>query len=279
MEIPVLDEFLKKVIEVSAEKSEEKGKSVEEFVFEFYKTIADNYTDGIPEEVYNVFISNLPTFKQYVENIMNNLELQESSIRIQKVGVSSELRDIEKRLKSIEDKIIEVRENEVRTRTTRKKVYDGSRKHSFLYGDMTKYHHRTSTKKEVVPTPNISQIRQILDIMVNEETMKDPEKLNEGLMNLYLMQVQEEEGKKFVLQDMHNMFISKYPPFEKYWKQRNRTIDEKQNLLQEKDIKQQQLTELEEQECKINRQITKLKIQDKRRYYEDRCSHGGGHLC
>ena len=280
MEIKDLDNFIKKLLELAPEKSKEKGTSVEELAFEFYKTIADNYPYGVPEDIYNVFIGNLPTFKQYVEDVMENLEKQKSNISMKKYDISLELKSIEEKLEGFEQERISVRENEVRTRTIRNKVYEGPRTHSFLRGDITPYHYETKTIEENVPSGNICQIKQILDVMVNEETIKDSKKLNEGLMSLYSMQVQSENGKKFILQDMHDMFIKKYPPFEEYLQQINGVKEEEKDLLQQKDIKQQQLTGLKEQESSIEKQIIRVRKKERKRRYvdPDPCSHGG-HSC
>ena len=69
---------------------------------------------------------------------------------------------------------------------------------------------------EQIPSPNLADIEQKLEQMLNDESKKDPIKLNEELIQLYLKQVRKDDEGRYILQDMHDLFVSKYQPFKEY---------------------------------------------------------------
>ena len=56
-----LDQYIKNVLKKAESSQEEKG-NIDEIIFEFYKTVAAHYNNTVPQSIYKVFITNVPTF-------------------------------------------------------------------------------------------------------------------------------------------------------------------------------------------------------------------------
>lgn len=224
-----VEDFIKKIVELNLNE-----KKTEKLLFDFYKIVASHYHNRVPEKIYNIFVTNFPSFESYVENIMILFKNSQAKMNNEISNISSGIEEMEEMLRSIENDKISIRKNKARIET--KMVYRYPRVHT-LYG----YEGKTECKKVLVktriPSTNIDIIRKQIDTLISKS--KDQEKLEADLINLFILQVQEDskvkygfeyDKEKFVFEDIYQTFVNKYKPFEEIFKRLNNRDDEIQEL-------------------------------------------------
>ena len=186
------------------------GENLYEKIFEYYKTFIGVDTKnwkagfckdekGVAEAIFKVFVRCVPSFESYLESKLNDLKtnLGEIDSKIEKLyGVN---REIEKRVIPVKKSPIKI---EYYYDEDEGALWRGERKERKIEGEH--------------PNQNLIEIEQKLENLINGETKKDPIKLNEELMKLYLKQVHQDDEGKYILQDMHDLFVSKNPSFKEY---------------------------------------------------------------
>lgn len=185
------------------------GENIDEKVFEYYKTFIGIDTcywtafwskhTGVAEDIYNIFVRCVPSFEKYLKNRINDLRTEIDQIN-RKTGQLYRInREIKKRVIAVKKSPIKIEyyyvEDEFYITPQRKK---------------------RKIEGEQIPSPNLADIEQKLEQMLNDESKEDPIKLNEELMQLYLKQVKRDDEGRYILQDMHDLFVSKYQPFKEY---------------------------------------------------------------
>lgn len=200
-----IDEKLKTIKD-----SKDNEKSVDERVFEFYKTFIGHKTEnwnnffydrGVSEDIFNVFVRRVPSFKKYLKNKLKDLIREKDSIYKEMEKIRIIKRELEKKVVCIKNNPTEsVKKN-------RKLGFEPD----FFYRQIDE----SKVNGKQIPSSNLSEVEQQLEIMIAEEK-KDSIELNEQLMELYLRQVQNDGWGNYILRDMHDMFVRKYPPFKEY---------------------------------------------------------------
>ncbi len=178
-----LDGYLKGVIKKASEQSTH-TRSVEDIMFEIFQTIAAHYNNRVPQSVYDVFTSNLPSFNEYFKKKMEEAKNAEREATSKKDSCVQAKNAIVNQINAIDAEAIHVSD----------KLYD--------------------TPDEI--RLKVKSVRSLLNLIVTDESMGDPESLNQALMYLYQLHTYVENGKKYVPESVHKEFIAKCPSFEKH---------------------------------------------------------------
>ena len=250
-----LDDYIKNLLSKAKDKKDDK-RSVEEIVYEFYRTVAEHYNNRIPQSMHNVFISNVPTFKKYLGDI--DKKVMEASRR--KNSCSSDISKIGRRLDKIEKEGIQV----------------GGPQGSISKEEREEYRN-ISSKREAT--------RSILDVMVTESSTQNPEALNRALLYAYKMQAFTVGDKKYIDTNIHEMFVKKYPPFEQFLREFNHE-DEKAEITEELGKAEKALADAEADYKKARSKVVEVyddspKPTRSSYYsdpYDDGCCHGRGRV-
>ena len=70
MKIEIIERFIKRIVNLNSNYEEK----TEELLFDLYNIVASHYHNRVPENIYNIFVSNYPPFKKYVDDIMMHLK-------------------------------------------------------------------------------------------------------------------------------------------------------------------------------------------------------------
>lgn len=248
-----LDDYIKDLLSKAKDKKDDK-RSVEEIVYEFYRTVAEHYNNRIPQSMHDIFISNVPKFKKYLDSI--DKRVMEASKR--KNSCSNDVRKIGRRLDKIE-------EEEIHVGGPQGSVSDEERKE---YRDI-------SSKREAT--------RSILDVMVTESSMQNPEALNRALLYAYQMQAFTVRDKKYIDTNIHEMFVKKYPPFEQFLREFNQE-DKKAEIAEELSEAEKALADAEADYKKARSKVIDVYDDSPKptrgsyysNPYDDGCCHGRG---
>ena len=197
MTINEISTYIDRVLErAKAEKTE---KSLDELLYEVYITVANHYKSKMPKSMLDVFTSKSKSFKRFLDNIMNNYEKEMQYAQGNEKSLDIKVKDLHDQIDKIEAKKISVGfegfSSEVQKELKRKE------------GENAK------AKKD--------SMINLLNLLVNEESKKDPEKLNEALLFAYKTQAVHRYSAFGIDESIHKLFLEKYPPFEEYLKAYN----------------------------------------------------------
>ena len=206
-----LESFIDNLLSKAVKKCDE-SMSLEDSVFELYKTVAEHYNNHVPQSIHNVFTSKVPTFEKYFKE-------KEQSIPIEAKKKRNEVDKAKSRVKRLEKRLAEIQEKEIcvgRPKMT-----------SWMFDKELEYYSNRDSKREA--------IKSLLAFMVTDISKQDPDQLNNALLALYKMQIDTIDRRRYIDPEIHKMFLSAYPQFE-----------HRLSSFNQEDMKKQLSEELEE---------------------------------
>lgn len=227
MKIEIIERFIKRIIKLNSSHEEK----TEELLFDLYNIVASHYHNRVPENIYNIFVSNYPPFKKYVDDIMMHLKDKKEKMNNEIEELLEENYDIKIKIREIENsKIFIKREKSI----------------SLSYEDYNEYSSLDIIRicKSSIPYRQIKihaeNTKIIYDKIYNVlENIQDVEEQKNALIKLFLEQVVENDGKRFIKSSIYRAFTNMCPHFEEYFNndiQRKGELDNLRNILIENEL-------------------------------------------
>ena len=177
--------------------------NLDEEVFKYYRTLIGvdtknweafwNNGKGVSADIYAIFVRYVPSFEGYLKRLINNLKKEANSIKSKKEELEAIYHEVSKFGGTITVK------------------GSPNKSDSLCFYDMVKdldIQHNISD--------NLGEIEKELEEMISDESKETPAMLNKELMKFYFKQTKKDSSGRYIFQDMYDLFVSKYPPFEEY---------------------------------------------------------------
>ncbi len=220
MKIEIIERFIKRIVNLNSNYEEK----TEELLFDLYNIVASHYHNRVPENIYNIFVSNYPPFKKYVDDIMMHLKEKKEKMNNEIEELLEENYDIKIKVREIENSKINIkRDNSIFL------SYEDFNETPSL--DVIRISNGSSyRRKKKTHAENINiiynKIRKVL------QDIEDIDERKVALIKLFLEQVVESDGKRFIKVSIYRAFTNMCSLFEEYF---NNDIQREEEIKKLKD--------------------------------------------